>query len=248
MTIRRRGATPGGSRAFSHFRTLLAECDGTRHDFDMRHGRQMLAGLLAALALGVASVAVEDCGSAPAAAQDAGADGHDGPDAHNGPDGHLASDAGGVSVVCPDADGGYYITINGDGPMQTLSSSGASDVSVPWALYEPPCGGIFVIEGSESPDGGSLLYFQYDEATQSPPPTLGPAIATYSRGDGTYFFSVPDLGQPIYTELGAPGGVVAGSYAVTVATSTQPDAATLSLSGTFCTLRLADGQPRPCPP
>jgi len=243
------------ARARIPVHSFVAEHDGRRHHFEMRDVRRILAGLVAALALVVASVAVEDCGSAPAAAQDASADGAPA-DAHSESDAHDANvgsdaqldDAGVVSVVCPDPDGGYYITVNGDGPTQILSSSGASDVSVPWAFYQPPCGGIFVIAGSASPDGGSVFYFQYDEATQSPPPTLGPTIATHSRGDGTYFSSAPDFGQPTYSELGAPGGVVAGSYAVTVATSTQPGAATLSLSGTFCTLRLADGQPRPCPP
>ena len=103
------------------------------------------------------------------------------------------------------------------------------------------------IQGSENPDGGALLDFWYDTNESPPPAPSGPALAMYIRGDGTSFFTWPTFGYPIYTEIDAPGGVVAGSYAFNVATSMQPDAATLSLSGTFCTLRLRDGQPRPCP-
>jgi hypothetical protein len=88
---------------------------------------------------------------------------------------------------------------------------------------------------SKEPDGG--LTFQ-----------PGPDIVAYRRSDGTTFSSFGDASlTTVYTELGPPGSVVAGSYAVTVAASTQPDAATLSLSGTFFMCRMADSICE-CPP
>jgi hypothetical protein len=205
-----------------------------------------LAALVGGAALGSASLATEGCGSVAAnvdgGAQDATVDAHAQPDAQ--PDG-----SGVGPGACSDA--GYYITINGDGVARTLSSNwGVPDASVPAAYYKPPCDPLFVIAGSENPDGGTVLYFQIQiDDNESPPPApQGPATLVYARPDGTYFLSAPDFGQPIYTALDTPGGVVAGSYAVTVATSTQPDAATLSLSGTFCTLRLPDGPSSNCPP
>jgi hypothetical protein len=223
----------------------------------MGHIRRILAALVVVAALGGASMATEDCGSVPAdvdgATQDASVD-HSVFDAHVPSDAPVESDAQSdasdvVPVVCPDPDAGYYITVNGDGDAQTLSSNTWLDAGVPAAIYLPPCGRIFVIQGSASSDGGTFLDFQYDVTNQSPPPApTGPAIAMYSRGDGTYFYSAPEFGQPIFTKLDAPGGSVAGTYAVTVAADTQPDAAPLSLSGTFCMLRLPDGPTLPCPP
>lgn len=202
--------------------------------------QRMLTPVIGTVALGAASIAMEDCGSVPAVVQDASVD-STGPNAHD-----AQSDA---SRVGPCGDAGYYITIDGDGIPQTLSSNWGSDVGVPAAYYQPPCDPLFVIAGSANPDGGTLLYFQIG-SNESPGPgsaPQGPVTMVYARPDGTYFYSAPGFAQPIYTELGAPGGFVAGSYAVSVVNSAQPDAA-LSLSGTFCTLRVADGQPQNCPP
>jgi hypothetical protein len=207
-----------------------------------------LAALVGGATLGGAFFATEGCGSVPADVDGGDGGAHDATVDTVG-DAQLDAQLDGSGVaVCP-GDAGYYITINGDGVPQTLSSNwGFADVSVPAAFYEPPCARLFVIAGSENPDGGTLLYFQISSNTSPPPAPLSAATVVYARPDGAYFHSAPDFGQPIYTEVGAPGGLVAGSYAVTVATSTQPDAATLSLSGTFCTLRLPDGPPQPCPP
>ena len=147
----------------------------------------------------------------------------------------------------PQSDAGYYITIEGDDVTRTLQSNRGvpDDASVPASFYVPGCQRLFVIAGSENPDGGAILYFQITSDDDPPPAPTQPATLVYERGDGTYFASQATFGQPIFSELDGPGGVVAGSYDLTV---TSAEAGSLSLSGTFYTLRLPDEQPSPCPP
>ena len=79
---------------------------------------------------------------------------------------------------------------------------------------------------SKNPDGGLTFH-------------PGPDYVTYWRSDGTTFSANWDASlMTTYTQVGPPGGIVAGGYAVTVATSPEPDAATLLLSGTFLTCRI----------
>ena len=181
------------------------------------------------------------CGGESIASQDASID-----DASQDAPPHDAqTDASPIKDVAQ-PDGGYFITIEGDGVSQTLQSDrGLPGVTVPASLYVPSCERLFVIVGAESPDGGAMLYFQIDSDESPPPAPTQAATLVYERSDGTYFSSLPTNGQPIFSELDGPGGAVAGSYAVTV---TSADAGSLSLSGTFYTLRLPDEQPTPCPP
>lgn len=211
----------------------------------MGRARRILAPLVGVAALGAASVATQDCGSTPAdvdgAAQDASVDAVG--DACSTPFSCIDAqpDGPGIeTVACPD--GGYYITIDGDGVTQTLSSG---FYGVPVATLIDCCGyRALSIEGSKNPDGGAGMQLQQpcskdpDGGLTFPP---GLDIVAYYRSDGTTFSSFGDASlTTVYTELGPPGSVVADSYAVTVATSTQPDAATLSLSGTFFMCRIAD--------
>jgi hypothetical protein len=187
------------------------------------------------------------------AAQDATFD-HVGRDA-----GAIDSDAG-VSPMhgsgCPDAG---VITIEGDGLPQTLRSNSTPPVfyfkipPTPWAqVYD---GQGLAIGGSENPDGGAILRFDI-EIAESPDgglTVLGPdsvySYAYYTRQDGTLFSPTSATAASItLTEVDLPGGVVAGSYTVTVVDSEQADAASLSLSGTFLTCRLRDfSGPTPTP-
>ncbi len=218
----------------------------------MRARRMLLATVVAAGALGGASVATEGCGSAPAdvdgAAQDASVDDVD--DACSDPFSCVDAQPDGTgieTVACPDA--GYYITIEGDGVTQKLSSG---FYGVPMATLIDCCGYTALsIDGSKNPDGGASVHLQ-QPCSKDPDGGLtfdsGPDYAAYFRADGTTFSSNGDASPTtVYTKLGPPGSVVAGSYAVTVAASTQPDAATLSLSGTFFTCRIADSICE-CPP
>lgn len=220
----------------------------------MGRARQTLAALLGVAALGGASVATEDCGSVPAdvdgAAHDASVD--DAGDACGTTFSCVDAQPDGSSietVACPDA--GYYVTIDGDGVTQTLTSN--VYYGVPVAYFIDCCGyQALGIVGSENPDGGAAL--RIEQACSKDPDgglTLqsGPDYVAYFRSGGTTFSSYGDDASPttVYTELGPPGSVVAGSYAVTVATSTQPDAATLSLSGTFFMCRVQDSICE-CPP
>ena len=190
----------------------------------------------------LAAFGVSGCGSVPASTTDASAD------ATNDAPSRLDAQSDATSAAaCGDA--GYFITVNGDGVARTFSydSELLPDASVPAAYYLPTCSRLFVIAGSEKPDGGALLYFQIDSSF-SPGPSLpdGTATLVYIRADGTWFASKPSNGQPTFTKLDAPGGVVAGTYALTVS---DVDASTqLSLSGAFCTSRLPDDGITPCPP
>jgi hypothetical protein len=229
--------------------------------------RRILLVTLAGVApLGGASL-MEGCGSAPAAgvgtSQVDGASPADGasPEASlaggeagidPGIDGAPGPDAGAPPTqcwVCPD--GGYFITIDGDGVTQTLRSNSANAVfdfgkpGAPWsqAYYEQGLS----IGGSTDPDGGASLEFDI-EIKEDPDGGLtifGPgaaySYAYYTRQDGTSFSPAPGLSASMtLTEVGPPGGVVAGSYTVTVVDKTQGDAGSLSLSGTFSTCRLCD--------
>ena len=219
----------------------------------MGHGRRILAPLLGVAALGAASVATEDCGSTPAdvdgAAQDASVDAVG--DACSTPFSCIDAqpDGPGIeTVACPD--GGYYITINGDGDAQTFSSGFDG---VPVAYLVDCCGTVaLAIDGSKNPEGGASVSLE-QACSLDPDGGLtfhsGPDHVVYVRSDGTTFFTSGNDASltTAYTAMGPPGSVVAGSYAVTVATSTQLDAATLSLSGTFFTCRTADAICA-CPP
>ncbi len=157
-------------------------------------------------------------------------------DAFAQPDGAVAP------IVCPDA--GYFITVNGDGVAKTLSSGFDG---LPIAQFIDCCGyTAFSIVGSESADGGASIRLEQASAESADGGLTFGASANdaYFRSDGTPFASsyVPDASPPVttYTHVDPPGGTVAGSYAVTVATSAQPDAAALSLSGTFFVCRVDD--------
>jgi hypothetical protein len=154
-----------------------------------------------------------------------------------------------TQVVCPDA--GYYITVNGDGVMKTLSSSFAG---VPVAEFLDCCGSTtFRIVASESPDAGASVQLTQPafENNVDGGVTFGPSTNdVYFRADGTPFasFYVPDASAVnTYTHVDPPGGIVSGSYVATVATSLKPDAATLSISGTFLACRVSDAYCG-CPP
>jgi hypothetical protein len=187
-------------------------------------------------------IAAEGCGSDAPTSSDASVDAMS--DAAS--DANPSSD---VSVASACGDAGYSITVAGDGVTHTLRGNWSDpDAGAPTAYYLPACSRLFVIAGSDMPDGGTRFYFQID-SDDSPGPAApqGSAVAIYVRADGTYFSSSPSYTQPTYTEVGAPGGVVSGSYAMTL--SPDSDAASpLSLSGTFCALRQPDGPPTACPP
>jgi len=223
----------------------------------------VLVTLAAAAPLGAACLTTEGCGSAALVGVDAyapdaaidvdagidpGSDGAIGSEAGSGSDGAIGSEAD-VATVCPDA--GSFITIDGDGPTQTLRSNSSPAVfldgipSAPWAQEYDGQG--LAIGGSEPPDGGASLRFDI-EITETPDAGLtvvGPGsayrYAYYTRKDGTLFSPTSSLAASMtLTEADPPGGVVAGSYTVTVVSSAQPDAGSLSLSGTFSTCRLPD--------
>jgi hypothetical protein len=170
---------------------------------------------------------------------------------------HVGRDAVAISDarVPPMHDSGCrdegFITIEGDGLPLTLRSNSTPPVfyfkipRTPWAqVYD---GQGLAIGGSENPDGGAILRFDI-EITEGPDGGLtalgGDSVyryAYYTRQDGTLFSPTSSTAASItLTEVDPPGGVVAGSYTVTVASSEQADAATLSLSGTFLTCRLHD--------
>jgi predicted alpha/beta-hydrolase family hydrolase len=241
----------------------LAEHDGRAHDAVMRP-RLLLATLAAAAPLGIASFTTEGCGSAaPAgvgvAVQDA-AVGNDEGGLDSGSDGGIDSDAGsgsagaidpdaGIAAVCPDA--GSFIAIDGDGPTQILRTNSSPAVfyrgvpNAPWAQAYYAQG--LSISGSAELDGGASLRFDI-EIRESPDagltvfgPGSGYSYAYYTGRDGTLFSPTSALAATMtLTQADPPGGVVAGSYTVTVVDSTQPGAARLSLSGTFSTCRLPD--------
>jgi hypothetical protein len=198
----------------------------------------------------VAIIGLVDCGSAPAdvdaAAQDATTDDVD---ACSDPfacfDADLDAPTG--RVVCPDA--AYYFTINGDGDGATLSS--ATPDGVPVAFYFDCCGyAALAVAASANPDGGPSVDLERASVEQANGDFTflpGPNYATYYRADGTGFGSYDDSLTTVITQLDPPGGFVAGSYAVTVASSNQPDAATLSLSGSFFACRVGN-EYCTCPP
>jgi hypothetical protein len=211
----------------------------------MRARRMLLATVVAAGALGGASVATEGCGTSPTVFDGAALDASvDGGDACSGDpfscfDAQLDFDGSGVQQVdCPD--GGYFITIDGDGVTQTLSSGSYGG---PVATLIDCCGTVaLAINGSKTPDGGGSVSLE-QACSIEPDGGLtfhsGPDYVVYVRSDGTTFFTsgLDASLTTAYTAMGPPGTVVSGSYAVTVAT---PDAATLSLSGTFFTCRMPD--------
>jgi hypothetical protein len=226
----------------------------------------VLVALAGAAPLGVASL-MEGCGSGPAsgvgATQVDGGTHADGasPEASPGSGGSGAgidSGSGGPIEpdgsappancwVCPDA--GYFITITGDGVAQTLGSNsmpGTATVgipSVPWAQASYYQG--LTMGASTDPDGGASLWFDVEiHEDQNGGLTINTptySYAYYTRQDGTSFSPGPGLSASMtLTEVGPPGGVIAGSYTVAVVDKTQPDAGDLALSGTFLVCRLCD--------
>jgi len=150
-------------------------------------------------------------------------------------------------TTCPDA--AYYVTIQGDGVTQTLASSSRG---LPYAFFFECCGqAAFSVVASENMDGGVSIQFQQPATTNADGGLVfssGTDIVGYFRADGTGFSSYADASPIVYTHVDPPGGVVAGTYAVDVATSSQPDAATLSLSGTFLVCRTESETCVSCPP
>jgi hypothetical protein len=224
--------------------------------------RRLLLVVLAGAAPLASASFMEGCGNAAqtgdgtslvdGAAQDAKLDtGHVGMDA--APD---ADDGGPPTPVMMCADAGF-ITISGDGPLQTLRSNSfpnvfhAGDPQYPWAVAYYHQG--LSLGGSATPDGGASLLFDVEivEDQDGGLTIFGPgsaySYATYTRQDGTLFSPTSGLAASVtLTEADPPGGIVAGSYTATVVDSTQPDASTLSLSGTFSACRLHDtGGPTP---
>lgn len=137
-------------------------------------------------------------------------------------------------IVCPDA--GYSITIDGDGAEQTLSNV--------LSYFIDCCGYQAVaIVGLKSLDGGAGLRLE-QASSETPdgglvPKDAGQDYAGYWRPDGSVFAAPFDASLTTsYTQLGPPGSIVAGSYAVTV--SAVPDGGTLSLSGAFVSCRTGD--------
>jgi len=197
----------------------------------------------------VVVVGAADCGSVPAdvdaGAQDATT--ADAVDACSDPFACFEKvDAPSGQPVCPDA--GYYFTINGDGDAATLS---ASSDGVPTAFYFDCCGYRAIsIVASANLDGGTSIYVErasMENADGGFTFFPGPNYAAYYRADGTTFGGWDASLTTAFTQLDPPGGFVAGSYAVTVASSAQPDASTLSLFGTFLTCRTGD-EFCTCPP
>jgi hypothetical protein len=177
---------------------------------------------------------------------------------------HVARDAGAIGTDAgPTHDSGCnglgFITIEGDGPPRTLRSNSMPPVfyskipPTPWAQEYDGQG--LVIGGSEDPDGGATLRFDIEirESRDGRLTVFGPdpgySYAYYTRPDGTLFSPTSATAASItLTEAFPPGGVVAGSYTVSVVDSEHADAATLSLSGTFSTCRLHDfSGPTPAP-
>jgi hypothetical protein len=170
---------------------------------------------------------------------------------------HVGRDAVAISDarVPPTHDSGCpsegFITIEGDGLPETLRSNSTPPVSyfkiprTPWSQEYDGQG--LAIGGSDNPDGGAILRFDIEiaEGPDGGLTVLGPdssyRYAYYTRQDGTLFSPTSSTAASItLTEVEPAGGVIAGSYAVTVANSEQSDAATLSLSGTFLACRLHD--------
>jgi hypothetical protein len=225
----------------------------------------LLATIVGAVLVGAAVLTTEGCGGVPAGVgvqvsnvdagldgavdqnADSGSDGAIGSDVEAGSDGAVDADAD-ATVVCGDA--GSFITIDGDGPTQTLRSNGSPSnlegiPRSPWA--QAYYGQGLSIAGSEDPDGGASVRFDV-EIAENPDAGLtvlgagsGYRYAYYIRHDGTLFSPTSALAASItLTEADPPGGIVAGSYTVTVVDAAQPDAGSLSLSGTFLTCRLPD--------
>lgn len=211
-----------------------------------------LAAVVGALMLGGASFTAKGCGTpAPAvidaAVQDATVDSHDAGMEDAGMEAAIESGADAPSLpVCPDA--GYFITVDGDGVAQTLSSNSSPAVfyqgipNAPWAQAYYAQG--LAIGGSQDPDGGASLRFDIEitENADGGLTIFGPgsvySYAYYTRQDGTLFSPTSAVAASMtLTQADPPGGLVAGSYAVTVADS---DASSLLLSGTFLTCRLPD--------
>lgn len=187
--------------------------------------RLLFGVLVAGLAASLATLVV-DCGGQPT-----GIDGSlpDAGDVDSSSDVAAASDAEpdwwngcphfpewkNIPVVCPDAD--YFITINGDGPEQTLRSNAptvwaganAPGYQVPVARYQP-AGENFPnhhVWASGSPDGGTRIDISPDDNT------------CYLTSGKLYCTSVAEAGSVaavIYTQSDPPGGFVAGSYSAVV--------------------------------
>lgn len=200
-------------------------------------------------------MAVLGCGSTPAAidasAQDAATD--DVVDDACGTEPFACVDASTdapttIGLTCADA--GYFITVDGDGDAAATLSAGF--IGIPVSYFVDCCGyTAMAVTGSAYRDGGTSIMLERSSA-RAPDGgitlTAGTSFAGYYRADGTTFGFVGDASlTTTFTKLDPPGGLVAGSYAVTVADSKQPDAAMLSLSGTFLTCRLDDAICA-CPP
>lgn len=211
----------------------------------------LVAALAGAAALAAAAFATQGCGSVFGAA-DADGGGRDATEADGGIDGDaIDADAGAATAHCACPDAGYFITVLGDGPAQTLRSNGGPAIhypdvpDAPWAQAYYAQG--LAMSGSEDPDGGASLQLDIEitEDADGGLALVGPgsayAYAYYTRQDGTSFSPTSGLSASMtLTEADPPGGLVAGSYTATVVDSKQADGGSLSLSGTFVTCRLCD--------
>ena len=152
-------------------------------------------------------------------------------------------------VVCPDA-GYYYITINGDGDAQTLSSNWGSfpDVSVPAAFYQPPCAGLFVIAGTEEAGRGHTPVLPNPTAARVSPPAPPEPSHVGVRPSRRHLFLTQRLISHTTDLHGARRSWRLRGRQLRRHRRPAPDAASLSLSGTFCTLRLPDGPSAQLPP
>jgi hypothetical protein len=163
-----------------------------------------------------------------------------------------------LPVVCPDAD--YYFTVNGDGPEQILHSNvwtspgwrdnlgpspGDAGYHVPFArIYHwpenPPARDV---SGSDSPDAGA--HVEKDDGGGAVLRWAGTYVeivehqVLYAKDDTQYSSVYADAqADVVYTQADPPGGVVAGTYSVSVAS--PYDAGVLSIWGKFYTCRICD--------
>lgn len=140
------------------------------------------------------------------------------------------------------ADGGYFITINGDGTEQVFQSNGweprfADAQPVPLARLQACGEGCLrkAVWAARTPDGGGSVRL-------TPAPWT---VLQYEASGRLYTSWATDAQADVVVERwDEAGGVAMGSYSAVVARD-APDRGVLSLWGRFCAFRAMDDAPPP---